>query len=204
MDTSSKSLCAQLVQDVADHFWQRWAAEVTPIHVIRQRWHAMQRNLKVGDIVLVHDSNKLQKKYKLAVVTDVHTSQDGMVRSCTVGYRQARAPTKKEKYRSVWQVLQRSVQRLTLLLPVEEQDERIEVTDGVVTRAQLSNIDCVQPTNVTCILPDETERDICPEQQDDDEDLGFDSETIIESILSPTAEPFCPRIACKTRNACET
>ena len=67
---------------------------------------------------------------------DVHTSQDGMVRSCTVGFRQSRAPTKWKKERSVWQVLQRSVQRLTLLLPVEEQDERLEVTDGVVSCAQ--------------------------------------------------------------------
>ena len=39
VDSSSKSQRAQLVQEVADHFWQRWAAEVTPIHVIRQRWH---------------------------------------------------------------------------------------------------------------------------------------------------------------------
>merc|ERR1712237_5591 len=164
----------------------------------------MQQNLKVGDLVLVHDSNKLRKKYKLAMVTEVHTSQDGMVRSCTVGYRQARAPTKKDRCQSVWQVLQRSVQHLTLLLPVEEQDEKIEVTDGVVARAQLNSSDRVQSTNVTCVLPDETERDVCPEQQDDDKDLGFDSETIIESILSPTAEPFCPRIACETRNECET
>ena len=40
------------------------------------------------------------------------------------------------KYRSVWQSLQRSVQRLTLLLPVEEQEESLEVTDGVVARIQ--------------------------------------------------------------------
>ena len=92
----------------------------------------------MGDLVLVHDSSKLRKKYTLAVVMDVHTSQDGMVRSCTVGFRQSRAPTKWKKERSVWQVLQRSVQRLTLLLPVEEQDEKLEVTDGVVrgTNAQ--------------------------------------------------------------------
>merc|ERR1712237_247093 len=153
VNVSSIKQHAQLVQDLADHFWRCWAAEVTPIHVIREKWHAMQRNLKVGDLVLVHDSNKLRKKYKLAVVTDVHTSQDGMVRSCTVGFRQTRAPTKKEKYRSVWQVLQRSVQRLTLLLPVEEQDEILEVTDGVVARAQLGNIDRVQATNVARALP---------------------------------------------------
>ena len=55
VDTSSKSQRAQLVQDVADHYWKRWASEVTPIHVIRQKWHESQWNLKVGDLVLVHD-----------------------------------------------------------------------------------------------------------------------------------------------------
>ena len=115
-----------------NHFWQRWASEVTPVRVIRQRWHETKRNLKVGDLVLVHDSSKLRKKYTMAVVTDVHTSQDGMVRSCTVGFRQSRAPTKWKQERSVWQELQRSVQRLTLLLPVEEQSESLMVTEGVV------------------------------------------------------------------------
>ena len=88
---------------------------------------------------------------------------------------------------------------------MEEQDEIIEVTDGIVARAQLSNIDRVQSTNVARALPDETERDICPGQQDDDggpsqsiglaknKDSGTDSEIKVESILSPTAAPFCPR-----------
>ena len=39
VDNSSKSQCAQLAQEVTDHFWQRWASEVTPVRVIRQRWH---------------------------------------------------------------------------------------------------------------------------------------------------------------------
>ena len=97
VDTSSKGQCTQLVQDVADHFWKRWASEVTPIYVIWQKWAAKQRNLKVGDLVLVHDSSKLRNIYKLAIVTEVHVSLDGMVRSCTVGFRQSRSPTKKIK-----------------------------------------------------------------------------------------------------------
>ena len=180
MDTNSKSQRAQLVQEVADHFWKRWASEVTPIHIIRQQWQEKQRNLKVGDLVLVHYSNKLRKKYTLAVVTDVHTSQDGMVSSCTVGFSQSRSPTKKLKDRSVWQALQHSVQRLTLLLPVEEQVKVLEVTDGVVSRAQIGSISRGQPTNPAHghsaipardsrrALSDEIKWDICPENQDDD------------------------------------
>ena len=35
---------------------------------------------------------------------------------------------------SVWQVLQHRVQRLTLLLPVGEQNKAIEVIDSVISR----------------------------------------------------------------------
>ena len=98
VNTSSKGQRAQLVEDVTDNFWTHWASDVTPIQVIRQKWAAKQRHLKVGDLVLVHDSNKLRNKYKLAIVTEVHVSLDGMVRSCTMGFHQSRLPTKKIKY----------------------------------------------------------------------------------------------------------
>ena len=85
----------------------------------------------------------------MAVVTDVHTSQDGMVRSCTVGFRQSRAPTKWKRERRVWQELQRSVQRLTLLLPVEEQSESLVVMEGMVggTSALRGSNTHYHPTN---------------------------------------------------------
>ena len=57
VDNSSKSQQAQLVQEVTDHFWKRWASEVTPICAIQQQWHKSKQNLKVGDLVLVHDSS---------------------------------------------------------------------------------------------------------------------------------------------------
>ena len=151
----------------------------------------------MGDLVLVHDSNKLRNKYKLAVVTEVHASQDGLVRSCTVGFRQSRSPTKWKKYRSVWQTLQQSVQRLTLLLPVEEQEESLEVTDGVVARVR------IREEGRT--MEGESRQEICPDQQDKDKeesseenghaqngDSGIVSEKI-DSILSPSAAPFYPK-----------
>ena len=161
----------------------------------------------MGDLVLVHDSNKLRNKYKLAIVTEVHVSLDGMVRSCTVGFRQSRSPTKKIKYRSVWQSLQRSVQRLTLLLPVEEQEEGLQVTDGVVRSALLPGGD-VLPPGGDCMPPGgdvslpggeepltgETSK-IATEENGHaaNDESGIDSGIVMESILSPTADPFHPR-----------
>ena len=35
----------QLVQEVTSNFWRRWTTEVTPEHVIRQKWHETGCNL---------------------------------------------------------------------------------------------------------------------------------------------------------------
>ena len=122
-----------LIQQATTDFWKRWAVEVTPESVIRQKWHEDGRNLAIGDVVLVHDSSPIKGKYTLAIVQDVRLSRDNRVRSCTVGYR---VPNPKDKVREYtggkWIKLSRSVQKLSLLLPVEEQVIKLEVKDNVL------------------------------------------------------------------------
>ena len=45
------------VQRLADLFWRRWMKEYLPLPQRRQKWLQPQRNLKVGDLVLVCDEN---------------------------------------------------------------------------------------------------------------------------------------------------
>ena len=96
--------------------------------------------LHVGDVVLVHDASPIKGKYLLAIVDEVKGSKDGFVRSCVVRYR---VPNPTAVVKATGKVEQRypmgkevkitrSVQRLTLLLPVEEQTGRLEVNDGLV------------------------------------------------------------------------
>ena len=130
----------RLVQDVTSEFWSRWCTEVTPQSVIRQKWHESQRNLHVGDVVLVHDQSPVKGKYLLAIVEEVKKSKDGFVRSCVVRYRVpdpkavVRAMGKEKKRYPMGKEVKitRSIQRLTLLLPVEEQSGRLEVNDGLI------------------------------------------------------------------------
>ena len=98
-DFGKKSERLQLVADVTQHFWKRWAAEVTPIEVVRQRWHETGRNLRVGDLVLVHEASKVKNKYILARVEMVKESKDGLVLSCSVGYSVTKATKDSRKYR---------------------------------------------------------------------------------------------------------
>ena len=122
----------QLIQQITMDFWTRWTEEVTPESIVRQRWHETGRNIQVGDVVLIHEKSPIKGKYKLGLVESVKVSHDGLVRSCAVGYRTGKDSS--AKYSSGKKVtVTRSVQRLTLLLPVEEQNCRLEVVEDQVT-----------------------------------------------------------------------
>ena len=72
----------------------------------------------------------------MGVVESTQKSEDGLVRSCQVGYKIPKEPTKvyygEENWkngRGKWISVSRSVQRLTLLLPVEEQHKPLTVEE---------------------------------------------------------------------------
>ena len=80
--------------------------------------------------MLVHDKSAIKGDYKLAKVESVKTSADGMVRSCEVFYRIPYGKDSIGNYSGGKLVIKtRSVQRLSLLLSVEEQSGNL-VVDG--------------------------------------------------------------------------
>ena len=73
------------------------------------------------------DKNQLKAKYKLAIVTNVDTSADGNVRSAELLYY-----TKgKGKRRGKAVQITRSVQRLAIILSVDEQVKPLCVIDNI-------------------------------------------------------------------------
>ena len=72
----------------------------------------------------------------MGVVETVVTSNDGFVRSVTVRYVLVQS-TPKGDFKTTTIRVQRSVQRLVLILPVEEQESQVEVEDCV------SHVRCV-------------------------------------------------------------
>ena len=114
----------RVVNHVTKEFWQRWCTEVTPRLIFRQKWHEKSRNLCVGDVVMICETSHIKAKYKLAIVEAVHTSRDGQVRSATLRYSIING----EQCRRI--TVKRSVQRLVLIFPVEEQESgTLEVRD---------------------------------------------------------------------------
>lgn len=62
------------VQVLADLFWTRWRKEYLTTLQSRQKWTQHQRNLSVGDVVLLKDSSAHRCDWKLAVVEQVFPS----------------------------------------------------------------------------------------------------------------------------------
>ena len=120
----------RLVSHVTTAFWKKWSDMVTPNLVRRQKWHEKaERELRVGDIVLICDKGKMKGKYKMGVVDSIGVGRDGHVRNAVIRYNIPRnmqnIPELYEGNREV--KVHRSVQKLSLVLPVEEQEKPLSV-----------------------------------------------------------------------------
>ncbi|KAK4290852.1 hypothetical protein Pmani_028375 [Petrolisthes manimaculis] len=109
----------EFIQKIVTNFWRRWQRDYFPTLIVRQKWHVSKRNVKVGDIVLLQESNAVIGKWKLAQVVLVIPGHDDKVRNVTLRYK-IQKPDK--KYNGEPDMLvNRSVHRLVVLLPIEEQ-----------------------------------------------------------------------------------
>jgi transposase InsO family protein len=93
------------VQFLADLFWKRWVAEYLPMLQTRQKWLQPQRNLAVGDIVLIADNTAPRNSWPMGRVEKINIGSKGLVRSATVKTKTTR--------------LDRPVSKLCLLLEME-------------------------------------------------------------------------------------
>jgi len=71
-------------QYLADQFWKRWRREYLPTLQIRPKWNVEQRNVSVGDLVLVVEDGVKRSKWKTGRVESVMPGQDGRVRVARV------------------------------------------------------------------------------------------------------------------------
>ena len=117
-ETRNPRLRFEFVQRVINAFWKHWTRDFFPSLTIRKKWHTAHRNVMVGDIVLIQDSNQIRGKWKLGNVTKVFPDDTGKVRKAEVTYKQ--------EQRSPVTVL-RAVQRLVVLVPSQEQDRQEDV-----------------------------------------------------------------------------
>ncbi|KAK3701588.1 hypothetical protein QZH41_000086 [Actinostola sp. cb2023] len=72
------------VQYLADVFWRRWTKEYLPALQERSKWRQINKNLAVGDIVLVVDVNSPRAFWPIGRVQKVFKDVHGLVRQAIV------------------------------------------------------------------------------------------------------------------------
>ncbi|XP_063843679.1 uncharacterized protein LOC135090655 [Scylla paramamosain] len=119
-DSSTNTRTRQrFINAIVKSFWKKWMMHYFSTLIVQQKWHCEKRNLRVGDIVLVQDSNNLKGHWKLAEVCQVLPSSDGKVRDVQIRYKLQSGNSMYKGHQDI--KVNRSVHKLVLILPIEEQ-----------------------------------------------------------------------------------
>ena len=114
-----------LVQAIVDQFWRVWHKLYFPSLLVRQKWHVEKRNVKVGDVVVVRDSNTLRGEWRLARVTTCYPDRFNKVRNIELMVKSKQGGL--GHYTSTPPVhIKRHVNNVVVIVPVEEQDLQSE------------------------------------------------------------------------------
>ena len=81
---TDKDLCSKKrwkqVQTLADHYWKRFRKKYLPTITKRGKWRECERDIKVGDLVLLIEQNIPRGSWPLARVLRVYPGKDELVR----------------------------------------------------------------------------------------------------------------------------
>ena len=105
----------KFLQQCTEEFWIKWKTVVFHSLVPQYKWHKTQRNVQVGDVVLVNSDTGLVGEYRLGQVSSVKVGGDGLVRSAQVRC----VSTNDGKVSKT--TLERPIHKLCVIVPVEEQ-----------------------------------------------------------------------------------
>ena len=108
-----------LVQGLTNQFWKNWTTLYFPSLLIRQKWHTSKRNLCVGDVCLLQDSNCLRGEWRLCKVSETYPDIHGRVRNMEVQVSSKQSGSVQDMPLATSR-LKRHVNSLVLLVPADE------------------------------------------------------------------------------------
>ena len=100
------------VQLLIDSFWKKWTRIYFPTLLMQHKWHHEKRNVTIGDIVIIQDNNAPRGQWKLGTVSKSVYGIDNKVRRIEIQY--------KNKDSADFVTIERAVQKIAVVLPVEE------------------------------------------------------------------------------------
>ena len=125
LDEEDPRLRLSFIEELEKAWWYQYKVQYFHSLIPTRKWAEAKRNVAVGDVVLIeYKSKTVPGTYRLGKVLSVEKDYDDLVRTCTVLYKLVR-PITKENKETVEDVVSKEVrvpvQRLVMILPVEEQ-----------------------------------------------------------------------------------
>ena len=81
----------QQIVELENAFWKRWSQDGFSLFCPLKKWTVSQRNLKIGDIVLIkYEKNFGKDKFRMGKVVQAKEDDMGRVRTVTVAVRNKR------------------------------------------------------------------------------------------------------------------
>ena len=104
-------------------WWKLWKQQALPSLLPYYRWEEAKRhrNLREGDICLLLYESKILANYRLCRVQKAEPSEDGCVRTVTIGYLPRKAQNRVTYPPVPLEHKEVAIQQLVLIMPVEEQ-----------------------------------------------------------------------------------
>ena len=80
----------EFVQQIVDAFWRKWIRDFFLSLIVQHKWYTKKRKVRVGNVVLIQDSNQVRGNWKLRKVSKVYPGDDARVRKVDVEYKNPR------------------------------------------------------------------------------------------------------------------
>jgi hypothetical protein len=114
--------CSAYHDNLLDTWWALWRQQgfSSLLPYYRHKDAKRNTNLRTGDVCLLMYDNKIKNTYRLCRIAEVFESEDGLVRTVRVGYRERRAGAAHVYKSTALTEMEVAVQRLVLLVPEEE------------------------------------------------------------------------------------
>ena len=125
LDEDDPKLRLTFLQELERAWWYQYKVQYFDSLVPTRKWSEKKRNMCVGDVVLIeYKSKSMPGTYRLGKVRETEIDHNGLVRTCVVTYKLVRPINNNNRNTTddvVTKDIRVPIQRLVLILPIEEQ-----------------------------------------------------------------------------------
>ena len=112
-----------LVQNITSQFWRNWTKLYFPTLLQRPKWHFEERNMRIGDVCLLKDSNAVRGEWRMCRVSQVFPDNQNRVRNVKVMLpRSGQDSSTKYRADTARGEVDRHVSNLIVIVPMEEKE----------------------------------------------------------------------------------